>query len=94
MKDATKRYSLRALSIGLLLLIGLVAACLNLKLAWNTDALASTTSTAFHRTELLTLNATGGVDGNKMHFIKTLYDIGQNTSQPRGIVIPVYEKIV
>ncbi|CAI5709497.1 unnamed protein product [Hyaloperonospora brassicae] len=95
MKDATKRYSLRALSIGLLLLLGLVAAYFNLKLAWNTQTLASATATAFHWTEpLAPFNATGGVDGKKMQFIKTLYDIGQNTSQPRGIVIPVYEKIV
>ncbi|GMF31162.1 unnamed protein product [Phytophthora lilii] len=89
MAASTKRCSPRVFSVALLLALGLFAFYLDSKLAWN----------ALPSPQRVFRSAGRDADGphvspEKLQLVQTLHAIAQNTSQPRGIVIPVYEPIV
>ncbi|OWZ02880.1 hypothetical protein PHMEG_00025485 [Phytophthora megakarya] len=96
MNATFKRCSPRVFSIALLLALGLFVVFLDSKLATNSlpvpqrefhTATQQTQQTQHEHTEV-------PVHSDKLQLAQTLHSIAQNTSQPRGIVIPVYEPIV
>ncbi|POM80632.1 Hypothetical protein PHPALM_1503, partial [Phytophthora palmivora] len=90
MNVSLKRCTPRVFSIALLLALGLFAVFLDSKLAWNT---LPSPQHVFHNSNQKAHNETH-IHPEKLQLAQTLHNIAQNTSQPRGIVIPVYEPIV
>ncbi|KAG7391751.1 hypothetical protein PHYPSEUDO_003826 [Phytophthora pseudosyringae] len=88
MNVSVKRCTPRGLSVALLLALGLFAVYLDSRLAWNT------LPSPKHVFRSIDPIAGDDVDREKLQLALTLNDLAQNTSQPRGIVIPVYEPIV
>ncbi|ETI47001.1 hypothetical protein F441_08660 [Phytophthora nicotianae CJ01A1] len=86
-----KRCTPRVYSIALLLSLGLIAVYLDSKLAWST---LPSPKHVFRSFGQAAHNEPHHVDSIKLQLAQTLNNIAQNTSQPRGIVIPVYEPIV
>ncbi|KAG6949766.1 hypothetical protein JG688_00014490 [Phytophthora aleatoria] len=74
----------------LLLSLGLIAVYLDSKLAWNT---LPSPKQVFRSIGRAVHNEPHHIDPIKLQLAQTLNNIAQNTSQPRGIVIPVYEPI-
>ncbi|KAL4110561.1 hypothetical protein PRIC1_002252 [Phytophthora ramorum] len=90
MISTMRRCTPRVFSLLLLLSLGFIAMYLDSRLAW--DALPSPT----HGFRSIARMVSGDPQPNtkKLQLIQTLHDVAQNTSLPRGIVIPVYEPIV
>ncbi|KAG3200827.1 hypothetical protein JG687_00015136 [Phytophthora cactorum] len=90
MNITVKRCTPRVFSITLLLSLGLIAVYLDSKLAWNT---LPSPKHVFRSIGRAVHNEPHHIDPIKLRLAQTLNNIAQNTSQPRGIVIPVYEPI-
>ncbi|KAL3663932.1 hypothetical protein V7S43_010821 [Phytophthora oleae] len=88
MNFSVKRCSPRAFSLALLLSFGLVVVYLDSRLAWNTLPSPKHVFRSFSH------DVEPHVDPEKLQLAQTLHNIAQNTTQTRGIVIPVYEPIV
>jgi len=89
-----RRCTPRVFSLALLLSLGLIAVYLDSQLAWNT---LPSSRHVFRSISHMVGGAEAedsSVTPAKLRLVQTLHDVAQNTSQPRGIVIPVYEPIV
>ncbi|CEG43009.1 hypothetical protein F442_08617 [Plasmopara halstedii] len=80
-----QRCTPRVWSIVLLLSLTFMAIHLNFELVWNTP---SSSNHAFHRVDQVIVQ---NHSDPKLQFVQTLHNIAQNTSQSRGIVMPVYD---
>ncbi|KAE9355807.1 hypothetical protein PF008_g3908 [Phytophthora fragariae] len=92
MNLSVKRCTPRVFSVVLLVSLGLIAVYLDSRLALNT---LPTSKHVFHTVDRVTPQQVDPhVNPDKLALVRTLNAIAQNTSQTRGIVIPVYEPIV
>ncbi|KAG7393789.1 hypothetical protein PHYBOEH_006017 [Phytophthora boehmeriae] len=85
-----KRCSPRLLMLALLLSLGLIVVFIDWNLAWRS---LPSSSRAFHAFKQL-VHTDPQPTLEQLQLVQTLHNIAQNTSQSRGIVIPVYEPIV
>ncbi|KAF4317543.1 hypothetical protein BBO99_00007697 [Phytophthora kernoviae] len=85
-----KRCTPRLMMMALLLSLGLIVVFIDSNLAWR--SLPSSTH-VFHAFKQL-VHTEPKSTLEELQLVQTLHNITQNTSQPRGIVIPVYEPII